>query len=138
MLHEDVSLLLTNYVPGVRETSVIRARIEAQSADMQSLDERITSLEFDILEIRKERVRLATSRAVGEALLAPMRKLPVEIMEEIFVEWMPEFLLDDMERNMSHHPLPCSEHPHFVRSRLLSVCRRWRIIADSAPRVCRR
>jgi hypothetical protein len=80
MFDENSSLLSTEYVPGVAESSVIRVRAEEKRGNYRIIDERITNPEGRLLELQAQRDGLIHSCAVGEVLLEPIRKLPVHIL----------------------------------------------------------
>ena len=137
MLEDEIALLSTTYVPGVLETAGIKACLEAQMDEMRAIGQEIATLEARIVNLKAHRTDLEKRCAVGEALLAPIRKIPTEILEEIFVQSIPWFFLDDLEFGLAaEDPFrPGEEHPHDARARLGEVCRKWRNVSQTAPRV---
>ena len=136
MLEDEIALLSTTYVPGVLETPRIKARLEAQIAEMKAIEQEIATLEARIVNLKAQRMDLEKRCEVGEALLAPIRKIPMEILEEIFVQSIPRFFLHYLEIDQAEDPLhPSDEHPHDARARLGKVCRKWRSVTEAAPRV---
>ena len=126
-------------MPGVLETAGIKARLEAQIDEMKAIEQEIATLEARVVNLKAQRMDLEKRCAVGEALLAPIRKIPMEILEEIFVQSIPRLFLDGILVELGHAnvgPLDLfEEHPHDARTRLGAVCRKWRNVTETAPRV---
>ena len=75
-----------------------------------------------LLQVRDDLQKLIE---VHEALLSPMRRLPSELLEEVFLHCV------------THHSVEgesASSHPDTI-SVIRRTCRQWRSVADSAPRV---
>ena len=137
MLEDEIALLSTTYVPGVLEIAGIKARHEAQMDEIKAIEQEIATLEDRIVNLKAQRKDLEKRCAVGEALLAPIRKIPMDILEEIFVQSIPRLFFDHLEisplnEDHLHH---LEEHPHDARARLGEVCRKWRNVTETAPRV---
>ncbi|KAF9042575.1 hypothetical protein BDZ89DRAFT_1203221 [Hymenopellis radicata] len=122
------SLLKTNHVTAPHERPLIEASIERYRRGIESAEE----------EIRRLSNKQATYELIIEAhynLLhpSPMRTLPPEILSDIFAAYCDMHQLPDRP-GPSH--VSCSSRT-FLQSRmhLLRICRRWREVALSTPRL---
>jgi hypothetical protein len=133
-VEDDISILSTPYYPDNGEAQGISSRLKVRA-------ERIEALEQTIQELCAQRDALQLTNAVGQSILAPIRKLPAEILEEIFIHCIPamQFPLDlnegefDPERMTGIHDVARSRHPTFIRLRLTQVSSRWRSIIYGTP-----
>ncbi|KAF9012836.1 hypothetical protein BDZ89DRAFT_1077261 [Hymenopellis radicata] len=123
-----LSLLKTNHVTAPPERPLIEASIERYRHGIESAEE----------EIRRLSNKQATYEFIIEAhynLLhpSPMRTLPPEILSDIFAAYCDMHGLPD--RPGPFH-MSCSNRT-FLQSRmhLLQICRRWREVALSTPRL---
>ncbi|KAF9042204.1 hypothetical protein BJ165DRAFT_1405904 [Panaeolus papilionaceus] len=102
--------------------------LEATKAKHQSLDDLaifdrdVQALELVIGSMRRRRSALEEMVTVCDSVLAPIRHIPDDILEEIFYHCLP------ITRNA--RPF-ISEWPLL----LTVVCKKWRAIAKSAPRL---
>ncbi|KAF7299762.1 F-box domain-containing protein [Mycena chlorophos] len=103
----------TNYCPTDHESRQIRALLVEPRIRLHSLDAAIQKLE-------QERAVLLAHIAKHEALLSPIRRLPHDMLQEIFKACMPA------DRNIAMS----SSEPPLVLSR---ICSRWRNIALGTP-----
>nr|GAT48483.1 predicted protein [Mycena chlorophos] len=103
----------TNYCPADHEARQIRALLVEPRLRLHTLDAAIQKLE-------QERVVLLAHIAKHETLLSPIRRLPHDMLQEIFKACMPE------DRNVAMS----SSEPPLVLSR---TCSRWRNIALGTP-----
>ncbi|TDL20814.1 hypothetical protein BD410DRAFT_725077, partial [Rickenella mellea] len=115
---EDV--LGTNYVPGHNERYTIKIMVESMEAELVSLDQ-VT------LPQVAERDKLKDKILACKALLAPTRRLPSELVREIFNHSLPSWL-SKMEGSAFPRPR-VSETP----LSLAQVSRHWRQIALTTP-----
>ena len=133
-VEDDISILSTSYYPDNREWQGISLRLKARS-------EKIECLEQTIQELCAQRDALQRTNAIGQSLLAPIRKLPAEILAEIFVHCMPDVHLPldvnntefDPEHMTGIHDVAPFRHPTFIRLRLTQVSRKWRDIIYDTP-----
>lgn len=135
-VEDNIVILSTPYFPDHREAQEISSRIQVRR-------QRIESLERTIQELCAQRDALQLTNAVGQGLLAPIRKLPSEILAEIFTQCMPtvHMPLDGndhvyelpVDRIYGNYDIARSRHPTFVRMRLTQICRRWRDIISDTP-----
>ncbi|KAF7296662.1 F-box domain-containing protein [Mycena chlorophos] len=107
----------TNFYPTDEETDEIRALLIEPLAQLISIDEQIASL----LEQRKS-IAAYVALADHQALIAPLRRLPTDILEQIFLACLPADRLAGMIS--SDAPLLLSQ-----------ICGEWRRVALSLPRL---
>nr|GAT54334.1 predicted protein [Mycena chlorophos] len=105
----------TNFYPTDEETDKIRALLIEPLAQLIAIDEQIASL----LEQRKS---VAAYVADHQALITPLRRLPTDILEQIFLACLPTDRLAGMIS--SDAPLLLSQ-----------ICSEWRRVALSLPRL---
>ncbi|KAF7299768.1 hypothetical protein HMN09_00982700 [Mycena chlorophos] len=107
------TLLNTNYCPNDAEIAEIRSLLESPRI-------RLRELEDNIRQFQTQRDELVAHIATHEALLSPIRRVPVDILQEIFLACLPE------GRNcvMSANDAPLL---------LGRVCSHWRTLAYQTP-----
>ncbi|KAF7376752.1 hypothetical protein MSAN_00092500 [Mycena sanguinolenta] len=107
--------LTTNYIPSDEEIKGIRLDILLHSEELVRLDERIR-------ELSAKRDEIQTRIDAQKALISLPRRLPADIVQEIFIACLPT------TRNavMSTQEAPLL---------LCRICSAWRRIALSAPRL---
>ena len=88
------------------------------------------------MNLTAQRMDLEKRCAVGEGLSAPIQKIPTEILEKIFVQSLPHFVWEYSEPHLYDDPLDFfPQNPHDARGRLGEVCRKWKIVTETAPRL---
>ncbi|CAK5270549.1 unnamed protein product [Mycena citricolor] len=105
----------TNYAPNDQESSQIRDLLLVPSAKIAQID-----LEIAALSVRRS--ELARLVAAHTALLSPIRRLPPDVLREIFLWCLPT----------SHHPTMSVRHAPLLLGR---VCGLWREVALATPRL---
>ncbi|KAF8585755.1 hypothetical protein K439DRAFT_1342631, partial [Ramaria rubella] len=130
-MDEDYTpLLSTGYYPDIFNSKVIKARLEQQRCELRLVDEKVADLEEQLLAVKRIQAMWQLRCEVSEALLAPIRKLPHEILGRIFSFCIPP--LRDMNMEVWRDR---RGHSHHVRCDLLRVCRRWKQVMDATPEV---
>ena len=119
-MDEDKSPLAAGYLPSVEEVDAIRSR----NMEREVL---ITGINEEIATLCARRRRLITASTIGKAIIAPIRKIPVEVLEEILFQSIPSFLPESFE--------PGTLHPQDVCRLLGNVCKEWRTIVNDTPRL---
>ncbi|KIM44128.1 hypothetical protein M413DRAFT_443171 [Hebeloma cylindrosporum] len=114
--------LNTNYVPGDTEIAEIKQYVSSVHHKLTQYDARIAELEAALQEITKKRTELHTIVSAHEALISPLRRLPPEILQLIFVWCLPQ------NHNSVMH---ASEAPVLLGR----VCSEWRRISLATPEV---
>ncbi|KAJ7058489.1 hypothetical protein C8F01DRAFT_1085635 [Mycena amicta] len=112
----------TNYCPTDDEIHEINALLEAPSAQLLEFDAKIAELQKSLDSLIAQRSEVASFVAEHKALLAPIRRLPMEVLQAIFVACLPE------ER---HAAMVVEDAPIL----LTQICNSWRQVALSTPRL---
>ncbi|KAJ6456368.1 hypothetical protein C8R45DRAFT_576748 [Mycena sanguinolenta] len=119
------SRLGTNYCPSDAEFTQIQGLLLEPCLQLQHLDDKIAVMRKALEKLTEERDALGAYMEAHKALLSPARRLPRDIIEEIFMACLPT------HRNcvMSATEAPLS---------LGRICSTWRAISLSTPRLwCR-
>ncbi|KAF7376680.1 hypothetical protein MSAN_00085000 [Mycena sanguinolenta] len=116
------SHLGTNYCPKDNELLEIRALLVEPTRRLQRLDDEIAELQKAIDKLAEERHILQTYVDGHKALVSPVRRLPLDIIQEIFVACIPT------HRNCV---MSASEAPVLL-GRISSA---WRAISLTMPRL---
>ncbi|KAJ7261295.1 hypothetical protein B0H12DRAFT_1106143 [Mycena haematopus] len=137
------SLSVQERMPDASETAAIRDFIEDTDTEMTWREEAIRRLQCEIAELRRHSEH-------HKAIIAPIRRIPPEILAEIFLQ------LTSIEENTTtakdttnFTPKPRNELPYWInqnymmqrplvhRAPLLfcEISRKWRAIALSVPRL---
>src|SRR5882724_2203052 len=124
-VHFDLETHVTDFFPDAQAANTLRALINEQDAQLKSLD-------VEIAQLKDRWSEVAKSRDIHRALLAPIRKLPPEILGQIFVQFLLGSIHDSSQFNPSCWN--CSELDD-VRIPLLLVCQRWKRTAIGTPRL---
>ncbi|KAJ7181066.1 hypothetical protein C8R46DRAFT_885602 [Mycena filopes] len=116
------SKLGTNYCPLDDEVLQIRALLKAPLSRLKQLDDEIAGLQKAIDELVEERERVRSFVDPHNDLISPFRRLPLDVVQEIFVACLPT------HRNcvMSAREAPVL---------LGRVCSAWRSISLGTPRL---
>ncbi|KAF7376847.1 hypothetical protein MSAN_00102200 [Mycena sanguinolenta] len=117
-----VSRLGTNYCPTDDEAVEIKALLVEPILRLKGLDDEIMKLQKAIDQLVEERSRVAAYVEIHKALLSPVRRLPLDIIQELFIACLPT------HRNCV---MSASEAPVLLGR----VCRSWRAISLSTPRL---
>ncbi|KAF9039299.1 hypothetical protein BJ165DRAFT_1497344 [Panaeolus papilionaceus] len=114
--------LYTNYIPRPSEINEITEYVTAVNKEVIRLDAEVAELEAALLAVNSKRTRLKEMETAHQALVSPLRRLPPEILQLIFVACLPP------HRNAVMH---ASEAPVLLGR----VCSEWRRISLSTPEV---
>ncbi|KAJ6460598.1 hypothetical protein C8R45DRAFT_912656 [Mycena sanguinolenta] len=118
-LSRFAQLSTTNAPPREAELSFIRPIVAKTSAHLASLDAEISRLTHRLREVGEERAALARYHDQNTSIASPLRRMPTEILAEIFSATLP-----------SHRDIISVEDCPWV---LTHVCSRWRAVALSIP-----
>ncbi|KAJ6600956.1 hypothetical protein DFH09DRAFT_1126327, partial [Mycena vulgaris] len=112
----------TNYCPKDEEVAEIQALLVEPTLRMERLDNEIATLWKTIDTLTAEREGIDAYVAAHKALISPVRRLPLDIIQEIFIACMPT------HRNcvMSAREAPVL---------LGRICSSWRAISLATPRL---
>ncbi|KAJ7845416.1 hypothetical protein B0H14DRAFT_2203316, partial [Mycena olivaceomarginata] len=105
----------TNYAPLPFEIAQIRQLLAPPSREIERIDHEIALLQA-------RRLQLSAYVADHEALISPIRQLPVDIIREIFIACIPT----------DQNPVMSVKMAPLLLSR---ICSGWRTIALSTPRL---
>ncbi|KAJ7778382.1 hypothetical protein B0H16DRAFT_1360355 [Mycena metata] len=112
----------TNYCPTDEEIPDIRALLVEPSLRLQRLNAKIAELQMALEKLAEERESLVVYMDGYKALISPLRRLPLDIIQEIFLACIPT------HRNCV---MSASEAPVLLGR----ICSSWRAIAYSTPRL---
>ncbi|KAJ6608622.1 hypothetical protein B0H10DRAFT_2067411, partial [Mycena sp. CBHHK59/15] len=113
-------LLHTNYIPTSDEALKIRELCSSPLSELARLEAEISRTQILLHKLQRSYRQLKTSVDAHLALLSPMRNLPPEVLQLIFIMSLPS------DRNAVMH---ASEAPVLLGR----VCSGWRRIAFSTP-----
>ncbi|THU87164.1 hypothetical protein K435DRAFT_782564, partial [Dendrothele bispora CBS 962.96] len=114
------SVLHTNHVPSPLEITEIHDLLRAPEQEIMQID-------AEIAKLQSRRVVLDAFVAAHRALLSPIRRIPNEILAEIFVTCLPY-------SSVYHCPTTIDKTP----LKFMSICKNWKRVALSTPRLwCR-
>ncbi|KAJ6456434.1 hypothetical protein C8R45DRAFT_1222121 [Mycena sanguinolenta] len=116
------SHLGTNYCPKDNELLKIQALLVEPTRRLHRLDDEIAELQKAIDKLAEERHTLCTYVDAHEALISPVRRLPLDIIQEIFIACIPT------HRNCV---MSASEAPVLLGR----ICSLWRAISLATPRL---
>ncbi|KAJ7181025.1 hypothetical protein C8R46DRAFT_1187263 [Mycena filopes] len=116
------SKLGTNYCPLDDEVLQIRALLTAPLSRLKQIDDQIAELQKAIDELVEERERVASFAEPHKDLISPFRRLPLDVIQEIFVACLPT------HRNCVMSAL---EAPVLLGR----ICSAWRIISLGTPQL---
>ncbi|TFK33251.1 hypothetical protein BDQ12DRAFT_615512, partial [Crucibulum laeve] len=117
-LSQPLSLLRSNFIPSLAQIEPIRRSINKRQEDIHILDNEISLLRSVLSQLETHRENLHTYVTNQRCLISPIRRLPVEVLGEIFLECSSSVSVCDPQS--------------FVRI-VRQVCVHWREIALSLP-----
>ncbi|KAJ7796606.1 hypothetical protein B0H14DRAFT_2207658, partial [Mycena olivaceomarginata] len=112
----------TNYCPKDEEVLEIKSHLVEPTQRLRRLDEMIADLQKTIDKLVEERDNLGIYVDAHKALISPVRRVPLDIVQEIFVACLPT------HRNCV---MSASEAPVLLGR----ICSSWRAISFSTPRL---
>ncbi|KAJ7019222.1 hypothetical protein C8F04DRAFT_1148506 [Mycena alexandri] len=116
------SKLGTNYCPRDEEILEIQSLLTEPCLRLKSLDDEIAALQRTIVTLSEERDALGAYVDAHRALTSPLRRLPFDIIQEIFMACLPT------HRN-------CVMNAQEAPVLLGRICSSWRTISRSSPRL---
>ncbi|KAJ6573492.1 hypothetical protein DFH09DRAFT_1312197 [Mycena vulgaris] len=116
------SKLGTNYCPQDEEIIEIQSLLVEPALRLKCLDDEITELQKAVEKLRDERDELGAYVDAHRALISPARRLPLDIIQEIFITCIPT------DRNCV---MSAIEAPVLLGR----ICSSWRTISLSTPRL---
>ena len=116
------SYLHTNYSPTASEILEIKDSLKKPLARLASIESEIDRSNLVVEKVYDEHRALNAWIEAHRALLSPLRQVPIEIMEEIFIHCLPT----------DHNAVMSTREAPLLLSR---VCSEWRSITLSTPRL---
>ncbi|KAF9523299.1 hypothetical protein CPB83DRAFT_863028 [Crepidotus variabilis] len=114
--------LYTNYIPSIPQITEIKQYVAEVRQKISLFDDRAAELEAALQELYTKRSQLSEIATAHAALISPVRRLPPEILQLIFV-----FCLSSTRNAVMH----ASEAPVLLGR----VCSEWRRISLATPEV---
>ncbi|KAJ6580827.1 hypothetical protein B0H19DRAFT_894028, partial [Mycena capillaripes] len=114
----------SNEPPSDSYLALIQSAIPKIDARLARLDDEIAELRVTLEQLETDRVSLLNYRTRNNAILSPLRRIPTELLSEIF-QWTLPSLNDQWMRNR----LDMADSP-WVLTRISS---RWRAVSLSTP-----
>ncbi|KAJ7031537.1 hypothetical protein C8F04DRAFT_960204 [Mycena alexandri] len=122
MTSRFASKLGTNFCPLDEEVLEIQRLLVVPLSRLKDIDHEIAELQKAIDELAEERDSVSAYVEAHKALLSPLRRLPLDIMQEIFVACLPT------HRNCV---MSAVEAPVLLGR----ICSSWRTVSLSTPRL---
>ncbi|KAJ7589847.1 hypothetical protein C8J56DRAFT_936335 [Mycena floridula] len=123
-------LLVSNRVPSHVQELQVREVVAERLQSLHDLDDRINKMRQDLEILLAERAVQDRETRRYRSVIHPIRRLPAEILSEIFLNFVSEDL-EDMEADESMSSL----HPSSMRWVVSLVCVSWRSVAVSLPKL---
>ncbi|KIJ23299.1 hypothetical protein M422DRAFT_196108, partial [Sphaerobolus stellatus SS14] len=129
--HEEVlSLLGTDYVPTGSDATSLDTTISQFEDDLKAIDTRVQELTHEIALLNDRKIETEEKIKLAKGLQAPIRRVPPEILGEIFIYVLHIWSLPYQETDsLPFDDITISSPPLL----LFRVCRKWRRIAMYTP-----
>ncbi|KAF7371099.1 F-box domain-containing protein [Mycena sanguinolenta] len=118
------TLLTTNQPPEDSDTPFIQAVVSESDPRLAYLEAEIAKLQDQLKPLEEERLSLLTYRAQNRAILSPIRRIPPEILSDIFWWTLPP--IEDARQNAPYEA-------HNIPWLLTHISSRWRAICIATP-----
>lgn len=113
------------------QVTAAQEMISKWTLQIQQLGEQIIQIHRHVDTLRQQCHTLQSHLTLHKALIAPISRLPPEILAEIFLHCVEAKWLDIPPTISKRSDIRLDKSP----CRLAGTCRRWRIIAHSTPRL---
>ncbi|KAJ7780043.1 hypothetical protein DFH07DRAFT_793539 [Mycena maculata] len=117
-------LFTTNDTPGSAEITLIRSIVSDTDTRLACLDEEISRLRIRLKSLEEEHASLSSYRAQNKGILSPLRRMPAEVLGEIF-SWTLPSATEARDRDK----FSTGDSPWV----LTQISSRWRTISVSIP-----
>ncbi|KAF9045146.1 hypothetical protein BJ165DRAFT_1475643 [Panaeolus papilionaceus] len=121
------SYLKSSFVPSVQEESNIREKVGSLITQTRFIDQDIEQLRHQLNALESKRDELAGEVKLYQAALSPVRRLPLELLEEIF--------LVAAEGESMTWPRRPQDPGYDMPWKLGRICSYWRAVFLSLPRL---
>ncbi|KAJ7468683.1 hypothetical protein FB451DRAFT_1256985 [Mycena latifolia] len=116
-------LLQSNDAPQPMEKALVQEILRRKEVELSALDVEISVLQSKLQTLQSSHADLASQMNLCQSILSPIRRLPPEIIGEIFLHLVPSLPPDGRHRRVE------------VPWKLGQICRVWRTIALSLDRL---
>ena len=116
------SRLDSNYVATDSESLELKTLLKGPTSRLDELSHRLQELNKLSTKIQNERTSLLLSISKHRALMSLVRKLPIDILQEIFIACLPS----------THNAVMSKWEPPIL---LTQICSSWRNIAHATPQL---
>ena len=116
------ALLDSNYVATDSEYLQIQDILKGPTSRLQELSTQLEQLDEQYTQIQNEQASLLLSISKHRALISQVRKLPVDVLQEIFIACLPT----------THNAVMSKREPPIL---LTQICSYWRNIAHATPQL---
>ncbi|KAJ7330534.1 hypothetical protein DFH08DRAFT_314625 [Mycena albidolilacea] len=121
-------LLNTNEPPDDSEVTLIHSVVSDVEEHLARLDDEIAKIQETLNQLERKRSSLSIYRARNKAILSPLRRMPPEVLGEIFSRTLPS--ITEMWREQA-----CQEYMANNPWVLSHTCSQWRGISLSTPQL---
>ncbi|KAF9477073.1 hypothetical protein BDN70DRAFT_838345 [Pholiota conissans] len=112
----------TNDIPSQQDMEHVKELLLEPRKRLTALDGKISELKRTLSNLETERKALDDEIQAHEHFMAPFRRFPDDILQEIFMACLPEY----------HNAVMSPEEAPLILTR---ICRRWRTLSRSTPRL---
>ncbi|KAJ7353666.1 hypothetical protein DFH08DRAFT_857434 [Mycena albidolilacea] len=119
-----VPLLRSNDAPLAPQKLLVEEILRDKRAELSALGDEIAQLELTLWSLRTKRADLCAEVTQYSSILSPIRKVPPEIIGDIFLYFSPSIVYRDFSGSVTIHKV---EFPW----ELAHICRSWRSISLS-------
>ena len=116
------SRIYSNYAATNSESLEIQSLLKGPTSRLEELSIRLQELDEQCAQIRNDHTSLLLYISKHRALTSLVRKLPIEILQEIFIACLPT----------AHNAVMSKQEPPIL---LTQVCSSWRNIAHKTPQL---
>ncbi|KAF7367728.1 hypothetical protein MSAN_00836700 [Mycena sanguinolenta] len=110
----------TNDVPSDEEIAHLRDFLVGPTEQLAKIQAQIDEMELVVGQLKAKRESLQTDIDAHKALISPMRRVPEDVLREIFVACLPTTHIAVID--IAEAPLLLGR-----------ICKRWRVVAYSTP-----
>ncbi|TFK36657.1 hypothetical protein BDQ12DRAFT_653964 [Crucibulum laeve] len=112
----------TNYVPSDGEIDEIKRYLSAPEAQLRELEKEIARIQTILEDLMRKQDAILLTIEGHRALISPARRLPRDVVQEIFLQCLPE----------KHNAIMSGREAPLILGR---ICREWRDVALHTPQL---
>ncbi|KAJ7041232.1 hypothetical protein C8F04DRAFT_173183 [Mycena alexandri] len=129
------ALLESNDVPLPSQRSLVEEILRDKRAELAASGDAISQLQFTLNTLQAKHAELASEISQYDSILSPVRRIPPEIIGEIFLYFTPVMHPDSESRNHDRVNLPwkLGHICHLWRAVSLSLEQLWSVLDLGAP-----